>query len=346
MASTPRVTVFIPVYNRKHYITTAVESILAQTYTDFELLVLDDGSTDGTLDALANCHDPRLRLERNPRNLGLPSTRNRGLELAQGEYIALLDSDDKAWPQRLARQVAVLDQRPDLVQIGAACDFMDAEGRLRSRVRRRPLDADEVAASLLFYCAMTNRTLMGRTAILRQYGYSTDFPSSEDYELHLRLSRRYRMANLPDVLSCGREHDGRFTQQNHTLGYTCKREIARRALQDIGINAAEDDLDRHYALSRPRELGEHFDRTYLDWAEHWLAQLQQANQQTQRYEAKAFHRVVADQWLALCLQARKPLGNTAYRYLLHSPLVHGIPDALWRAWHKPKPCSAGALVAR
>ncbi|MFD2838363.1 glycosyltransferase family 2 protein [Azotobacter vinelandii] len=244
-------TVFIPVHNRQRYIATAVDSILAQTFGDFELLVVDDGSTDATLEVLSHYRDPRLRVECNPRNLGLPGTRNRGLELARGEYIALLDSDDKAWPERLTRQVEVLDRHPELVQIGSACDFMDAEGRRLDRVRRRPLAPDEVDASLAFYCALTNRTIMGRTAILREYRYSEDFPSCEDYELHQRLARTWRMANLPDVLVCGREHPGRFTRNNRALGVDRKREICRRALLELGIEPSEADLDRHYALSRP-----------------------------------------------------------------------------------------------
>lgn len=113
MATTPRVTVFIPVHNRQHYITTAVDSILAQTFEDFELLIVDDGSTDATLDVLARYQDPRLRVESNPRNLGIPATRNRGLELARGEYIALLDSDDISWPNRLARQALYAGRWPE-----------------------------------------------------------------------------------------------------------------------------------------------------------------------------------------------------------------------------------------
>ncbi|MBB3103211.1 glycosyltransferase family 2 protein [Azomonas macrocytogenes] len=339
MSSIPRVTVFIPVHNRQHYITTAVDSILAQTFEDFELLVVDDGSTDATLEMLSRYRDPRLRVECNPRNLGLPGTRNRGLELARGEYIALLDSDDKAWPTRLARQVAVLDRHPELVQIGSACDFMDANGQRINRVRRRPLDADDVDASLLFYCALTNRTIMGRTAILREYGYSDDFPSCEDYELHLRLARTYRMANLADVLVCGREHSGRFTRQNYDLGHDRKREISRRALLEIGITPGEEDLDRHYALSRPRRLGASLNQDYLDWTEQWLIRLAAANRRTRRYAPEALTRAMTGLWIDMCLHARRRLGMAAYLRLLRSPLARGVPGTLWHSLRKPRPVS-------
>lgn len=337
MSPTPRVTVFIPVHNRQHYIATAVDSILAQTFEDFELLVVDDGSTDATLEVLSRYRDPRLRVERNPHNLGLPATRNRGLELARGEYIALLDSDDKAWPTRLARQVETLDRHPELVQIGSACDFMDANGQRIKRVRRRPLSADEVDASLLFYCALTNRTIMGRTAILQAYRYSEDFPSCEDYELHQRLARTYRMANLADVLVCGREHSGRFTRQNYGLGHDRKREISRRALLELGITPSEEDLDRHYALARPQRLGAALDWDYLDWAEQWLARIDAANRRTRRYVPEALVRVMTEHWIDLCRRARRQLGLGAYLRLLRSPLARRIPEAILHSLRKPRP---------
>ncbi|MCQ4318931.1 glycosyltransferase family 2 protein [Stutzerimonas stutzeri] len=335
MPATPRVTVFIPVHNRQRYIITAVDSILAQTFSDFELLVIDDGSTDATLDALARYGDPRLRVESNPRNLGIPATRNRGLELARGEYIALLDSDDISRPNRLARQVEILDRHPQLAQIGSACDFMDADGRPIDRVRRQPLRADDVAASLAFFCALTNRTIMARTAILREHRYREDFPRCQDYELHQRLSRTQRMANLGEILVCGREHDGRFTKQTDALGRDRKREICRRALGEIGLSPSEEDLDRHYALARPKKLGAALNAEYLDWAQQWLVQLDAANRRSQRYVPEALTRVMTERWVELCWFARRQLGPSAGLWLMRSPLARRVPADLLRRLYAP-----------
>ncbi len=340
MSPTPRVTVFIPVHNRQHYIASAVDSILAQSFGDFELLVVDDGSTDATLEVLSRYRDPRLRVECNPRNLGIPATRNRGLELARGEYIALLDSDDLAWPNRLARQVEALDRHPELAQIGSACDFMDAGGRRLRRVRRQPLDADVVAASLPFYCALTNRTIMARTAILREHRYREDFPRCQDYELHQRLSRTRRMANLGEVLVCGREHEGRFTRQTDSLGRDRKREVCRRALLEMGIAPSEEELDRHYALARPRKLGSALDPDYLDWAEHWLARLEAANRNSRRHVPEALGAVTGELWARLCWQAHRQLGPGACLRLWRSPLTRRLPAVLLRQLRTPRPLSA------
>ena len=114
----PRVSVFIPVYNREAYVGAAIESVLRQSFQDFEILLIDDGSTDLSVEVLRSYDDRRIRVVRNERNLGQPETRNRGLALARGQYVAMLDSDDVARPDRLSRQVAFLDRHQDCVEVG------------------------------------------------------------------------------------------------------------------------------------------------------------------------------------------------------------------------------------
>ena len=101
MTESPKVSVVIPVYNREKYVRSAVDSILSQTFSDFELLVIDDGSTDGSIAVVQSYRDPRIRLARNNANLGVSATRNKGIQLARGVYLAFLDSDDCAYPDRL-----------------------------------------------------------------------------------------------------------------------------------------------------------------------------------------------------------------------------------------------------
>lgn len=172
----PKVTVFVPVYNREAYIGAAIESILGQSFSHFEILLVDDGSTDRSVEVLRSYDDPRLRVVCHEHNLGIPQTRNRGLELAQGEYIALLDSDDIAQPDRLQHQVAFLDRHPDIVQVGGWVRRVDATGRLLKQVKQQPTAPDDIRAQLLFRCSLSNTTIMGRTAVLRAYGYRNSFP--------------------------------------------------------------------------------------------------------------------------------------------------------------------------
>src|SRR5262245_37262181 len=115
MITAPKVSVIIPVYNREKYVGEAINSILTQSFTNFELLLIDDGSTDHSVEIMRSYTDPRVRLVCNDRNLGIPRTRNIGLQLARGDYIAILDSDNFALSDRLAKQVAFLDRYQDYV---------------------------------------------------------------------------------------------------------------------------------------------------------------------------------------------------------------------------------------
>lgn len=326
MHQSPRVTVFIPVHNREDYICTAVNSILGQTFTDFELLVVDDGSTDATPRRLSRYSDPRLRVERHDANLGIPASRNHGLALARGEYIALLDSDDYAFPERLARQVDWLDRHPDVVQIGSWCSFMDARGRPLDKVRRQPLRSDDVQSHMLFHCPVVNRTVMARTAVLREHGYREEFPRCQDYDLHQRLARRHRLANLGEILVCGREHDGRFTGRTEALGRDRKMAIYRQLLAQLDIDASDDDLSRHYQLTRPHPTVPAED--YVDWAEQWLLRLKRANEPRGHYPAAAFGRVLALIWLVVCWHAGRGPGGRRVLRRAASPLIRGLPGNL------------------
>jgi GT2 family glycosyltransferase len=326
MPADPRVTVFIPVHNRERYIRVAVNSILAQTFDDFELLVVDDGSTDATMEVLERFSDPRLRVVSNPGNRGIPYTRNRGLELARGEYIALLDSDDHAYPHRLRRQVTYLDRHPGIAQVGSWCSFMDADGAMLERVRRQPLTPEDVHAHLLFHCPVINRTVMARTAILRELRYDEAFPRCQDYDMHARLVRAgHRLANLGEILVCGREHAGRFTGRTAGLGRERKMAVYRAMLERIDVAATDEELQRHHVLSRPREREED-PETYLGWAEAWLWRIKQAYRARPVYPEPALSRALGAIWALNCWHARRALGRrAALGRLGGSPLARGIP---------------------
>ncbi len=333
----PKVTVFIPVYNREDYISDAIDSVLTQSFSDFELLLIDDGSTDRSLELIESYRDPRIRVERNESNLGIPRTRNRGLELARGEYIALLDSDDRAYPQRLAKQVEILDRHPDYVQVGSWCRMMDARGQPLKKIKRQPIMPQDVDAQLLFRCALSNRSIMARTEILRRYRYRNDYPRCQDYDLHVRLARGHKMANLPECLVYGRIHPQQITTQTTELGDDRKQEIVRGQLVELDASFTETDLIPHLNLSRLRKLGFTPDRAYLEWAEHWLIGLKQANQRTRRYDQRAFNGALSEKWLRACGAARRELGWEAVRIFLRSPLRGTVGASLRqqvvaRAW--------------
>ncbi len=331
---TPKVTVFIPVYNREHYVGEAIESILAQTFSDFEILLVDDGSTDASVQKIRSFSDPRIRLVINEKNLGIPKTRNKGVELARGEYMAMLDSDDRAYPHRLEMQVTFLDNHPEYAQVGSWCRMMDQDGRPLKKIKRQPEFSDDIHAQFLFRCAMSNRSIMARTAILQEYGYRNDFPRCQDYELHVRLAKHYKIGNIPECLVYGRIHPQQITGQTPDLGDAKKQEIISVQLQELGVTFSPNDFLPHLTLSRMRKSEFIPDKAYLTWAHEWLGRLQQANTRTLRYAEPAFSHALGEKWLLVCWTARKNLGWTALKFFLSSSLrkeaLLTLPRQLWR----------------
>jgi len=205
----PRVTVLIPVFNREKFVDEAIRSVIAQDFDDFELLLVDDGSTDRTPDVLEAWkeRDPRVVVVTSATNLGIPGALNLGLAHARGVYIARLDSDDFMMPRRLAAQAAVLDARPEVVLVSCAYDIINLEGkRLRTWKGDEP---HEVAVFLLnfFNVVGGGGQVMFRLAeVLEEGGYSTKYPASEDYDLWVRLLRGGRIETLPFVGMTKRTH--------------------------------------------------------------------------------------------------------------------------------------------
>lgn len=329
MRAGPKVTVFIPVYNREHHVAAAVESILAQSFGDFELLVVDDGSTDASCDRVRAYADRRIRLVSNDANLGIPKTRNRGLTLARGEYIALLDSDDWAYPRRLERQVRFLDAHPDYAAVGAWAAWMDERGRPLAKRTRRPAAANDLRARCLFWNCLINTSSMGRTAIMRAFGYRERFVVCQDFDLWVRISAEHKLGNLPETLVRRRRHERRVSREAPPLMKEKTLEIIHGQLLDLGLNPSAGDLDRHFALPRMRKLNITADAACIDWAEEWLQALREANQRTRRYPEPAFSRMLGSVWLRVCRRAMQDCGWRGVPRLLRSPLRHGVLSSVY-----------------
>jgi len=327
---TPRVTVFMPVYNRERYVRSAVESVLAQSFRDFELLILDDGSTDATPDVLASLSDPRVRVVRNETNEGIPAARNRGLDLARGELLAFLDSDDLAARHRLARQVRFLDRFPDHAVVGSWARKIDAAGR-RKRVLRRPLTWNRIRSRLLFMGTLRTPSAMGRLDVMRHYRFRAEFPVCSDTDFWARIVLDHRCANLPEALICYRKHDGNITGRDLSATRDRKLAVIEQQLERLGVAHTRDDLDRHWNLrkGKPRES---VTPVYVDWARDWLLRILAANARVGLYPEPEFAQAVGERWCHLHAwdgktnrEGRVKLFDPALRAPVQSYLKQRIP---------------------
>ncbi len=319
----PKVTVFMPVHNRESFVVESIGSVLAQSFCDFELLVIDDGSTDESAARIQAIDDPRIRLVHNHENLGIPRTRNRGLELARGEYLALLDSDDFAYPNRLALQVEFLDRNPEVAAVGGWARRISRDGRPRSPIVR-PTSPRIARGQILFATCFKNPTMMVRTHAIREFGYREEFVYCQDIDLWARMSKKYDLANLPEFLI--RYRLGGDSHQSETLSRSLKIKVARDQLHDLGIEASEEELEGHHRL---RNLSG-FTPTveFIDWSQAWLLRLIENNARNRCHPEPEFSQAAAERWYRLLLAAGPRFWPG--RFLAIAPFRQALPTILAR----------------
>jgi glycosyltransferase involved in cell wall biosynthesis len=197
------------VYNGEAFVDQAVDSILAQTYDDFEFIIVDDGSSDGTRSILNGYVDPRIVRVHNERNIGLTRSLNKALASAKGRYIARQDADDISMPGRLAKQVAYFDTHPSVGLLGTAV-LCISEATRSSETWQPMTDNADLQKALMGASRFFHGAVMFRRICAKDTGgwYREDLRFAQDYDLWLRIAEAWDLANLPQVLYCYREHEG------------------------------------------------------------------------------------------------------------------------------------------
>lgn len=226
----PKVSIVMSVYNGEVYVAESINSMLNQTFADFEFIILDDGSTDATLGIIQEFakHDDRIQIIKLDTNMGLAAALNRGIAVAQGQYIARMDADDVSLPERLQKQVDFLDAHPDVGVVGTQMQVVDQD--------KKPLFKFVVPQqhSLIVWNIFFGRTfahpsvLMRRDAVNKVGGYDATLPVAQDIDLWSQLVGQVKFANLADSLMLYRTHEratsvSRSEQQRTILAATSKR---------------------------------------------------------------------------------------------------------------------------
>jgi glycosyltransferase involved in cell wall biosynthesis len=241
MGTLPAVSVVMSVYNGLPYLPAAIDSILAQTFGDFELIIIDDGSTDGSGAVIDSYSDRRIRVLTQS-NLGLVASLNRGIREARGRYVARHDADDQSEPERFARQIAYLARHPGTAVVGSPMSVIGEDGRIKHR-HAVLLGDPELRQELLVRSPFVHGSVMIDAAALdKSGGYDQSAWPAEDYDLWLRLSEQGRLANVPEYLYRYREHGAGISGQNaerQSVAVAVVREAAwlqrRRLISRRGI---------------------------------------------------------------------------------------------------------------
>ncbi len=236
--NSPVISVLMPVYNADRYVAQAVESILRQTFTDFEFLIVDDGSRDRSLTILQHyaAKDCRIHLTSRP-NTGYVVALNEMLAKATGKYIARMDADDIALPERFAKQVAFLEHNPEFVCVGGGYQVIDKRNRLLLHHLSMPeQDEENQRLSLMGHTTICHPCAMFRRAAIETVGYyEPDLMPTEDLDLWLRLGEVGKLANLNEPILQYRFHSGSVSERKQALQRQKAKECCERAWKRRGI---------------------------------------------------------------------------------------------------------------
>lgn len=330
---TPRVSVIMAAHNAGRFVAEAVESILRQTMPDWELIVVDDASTDDTPEVLRRFNDARITILRNEQNSGPAVSRNRALEAARGEYIAILDADDVALPQRLERQVQFLEEHRDVSAAGSWAEKIDETGRVLD-LWQTPTHPAQIEFMMTHTCPLLHPSAMARVEALRSIGgYDPAYSCAQDYDIWVRLALEgHRFACLPEVLiryrsSAGQISTARRAEQARYAARAAERYVkaklgwtpeagqmaAYRAILDAA-SAFPPELDLDEGIATLRSV-------FRDFSRHMPAESRAAVQAYIRDRALATAALSRRSSPAVCARLARAMAG---------PLMGGTLD--WRVW--------------
>ncbi len=286
----PKITVFMAAYNSSAYISEAISSVLLQTFKDFELLIVNDGSSDNTVNIIQSFEDERIRLIHNPENRGLVFTRNRALKEAKGDYIAILDSDDVALPERLDLQHEYMTDNLQTALCSGHADIIDERGEYTGEKFIVPT-GDHVEMYMLFGNPFINSSSIFKTAVFRELNGYRNYAPAEDLDFFLRVAEKYPVTNIDHVLVKYRKHKNSTSLNSQFRIRKTESKILKDIHKRLNIDTDEAFAEIHYHL---------FSRNYqANTFQEFLSVLKtfkEANRNFNRYAKEPFERLLFKKW--------------------------------------------------
>ena len=264
----------MPVYNAAEHLRAAIESILGQTYNDFEFVIVNDGSTDFSRETILSFSDPRIRLIDNPKNKGLIASLNIGLDQCRGEYIIRMDADDISFPERLEKQVGFMDAHPEVGLMGSWFENF-GEG-LPTSVVKYDLTDTEIRLRHLYQTHISHPTAVIRTSVVKKNNLHFDpkFPHGEDYEFWVRMSFFCKLANYPDCLLKKRDHIDNISNKYSADQRNSCNKVKQEQFRQVGVELTAEDIDLNTRFADPEW---HFTHEETDRLEDLLTRISVAN---------------------------------------------------------------------
>lgn len=285
-----KITVLMPVYNEEKYIAESIDSILNQSYENFEFLIINDRSTDKSIEIISNYNDSRIRIINNKKKLGLSRSLNKGIKLANGQYIVRMDADDISLPERLTYQVEFMNRNPE---IGICGTWIKTFGFLKEKIWRYPINSHTVKIEMLFNSPIGHPTVIMRKELLNKFGlcYSRKYTYAQDYNLWGKTVDHFPCANIGEVLLLFRTSRQKFRRYYRAEFQKFPKLIRQRQLRKLGINPTKQELNFHQKISLHKLEINDFS---LRKIEAWFEKLKEANQKSKRYPEILFSKFLDD----------------------------------------------------
>lgn len=310
----------MPVYNANKYVAKAIEGILSQSYSDYEFLILNDGSTDNSEEIILDYRNSRIRYFKSGENSGLIYQLNKGIELAQGKYIARMDADDISLPTRLEKQVEFLEQNPDCAVVGCSLRVVDEKGKLTGESWQVLTDWERMRIQMLFQPPFPHPGVMMRADVMKEsFRYDEAFYLVEDFRLWTEVAKRFRMGNIAETLLLYRSHGDSTTHIFKSQQLKNLREIFRQQLSVFAVNISEANLDDHLLTVTTDNLT----TDNLKRLESWLYHLVSLNESQKVFDLFYFRQQIIQIWFSICFKAIKAGTPGVWNLYSRSKLVTG-----------------------
>ncbi len=319
MSHQPLVSVLLPAYNSAAFLGEAIQSILDQTYQNWECILINDGSTDVTEEVILSFTDARIKYIKNERNLGLVATLNKGLDIAAGKYIVRMDGDDISLDNRIERQVAFMEANET---IGVAdCNYyaFDMADGVMVKGYAEP---DVHKGILLFNTSLCHPAVIIRKSVLDEHRlrYNSAYKHLEDYELWTRMCKITEISTVPEFLFRYRSHEQQVSQHQFNYQKEQANELRKIYLTEMGFNLTTEELGYHNLVACNNRINS---MEELKGIESWFKKMLEQNKVTQKIKQSALEQVVGKMWWDTC--GNTSLGFTALSFYYQSDLRSSYP---------------------
>lgn len=296
----PLVSVLMPLYNNEKYVKEAVQSILKQTFNDFEVIIINDGSTDRSSKIAKAFKDKRIRVIDHKKNLGIVKSLNQGIKTAKGKYIIRMDSDDISRPNRFKRQITYMEAHPETI---VCASWIRVFGTEKTYIWKTPTDHNDIMARSLFETPIAHPSvILRREALIKnRLFFDEKYLYAEDYELWTRVGKVGRLATIPQVLLDYRTHPQQTASQKNKLQQKNALKVRIKVLKELGIKPTKSQIVLHNEAANWR-LHDTF-----KMLREWLNIVSKANQLSKRYDNEALNAMLIEKWLGILALHEKSL---------------------------------------